>query len=252
MLSQPNEISTVLKGIIELKTKVEKVFRQKGYNLNFDNEYNFAYMQLNKQPALAYAPVNTIFHAFMQAMELGLTLDPRKQQCYLTSVTNPQNPAQVKCQIEIGYRGYLLVATRAGVIVRADAAVVYAKDEFEYYGPYEKVKHVVKTLSTDPSARGAIDGGYVMAKTPSGSILTTTMSAQELFAAEEASIAMRGTQSLYMSAWADEMRKSALLRRAWKQWETEFLFNSENNDAVALASQITSNNEDIKLLRAAS
>lgn len=250
MVIQPNEISTVLNGISALRSKVEKVLSKNSFNLDFDNEYNFAYMQLNKHPELAYAPVNTILYSFMQAMEMGLTLDPRKQQCYLTSMTNPMNPSQIKCQIEIGYRGYLLLATRAGVITRADAAVVYAKDEFEYFGPYEKVRHVVKNLSTDINVRGGIDGGYVMAKQPNGEILTTTMSAQELFEVGEQSIAMRGNASLYTTVWADEMRKSALMRRAWKQWESEFLFNGQKCAALTLASQITSNNEEIKRLKA--
>jgi recombination protein RecT len=66
----------------------------------------------------------SIFRAMMQAAEVGLEPSSVLGECYLV-------PFGQECRLIIGYRGYIALARRSGLINSIQAAVVYHGDEFE-------------------------------------------------------------------------------------------------------------------------
>lgn len=72
----------------------------------------------------------SVLLAAMQAAEVGLEPNTPTQQCWLLPRRNGQ---RVECQLSIGYRGYIALATRSDRVKTLFAEVVREGDDFDYH-----------------------------------------------------------------------------------------------------------------------
>ncbi|MBW8191332.1 recombinase RecT [Neiella marina] len=217
-------------------------------NIDFREQANYAHQQIIKTQSygdfsLLNADPHSIHEAFMLTAILGISLNPHRDYAYLTSRWNV-GQGKLECKLEIGYRGYQYLAACAGVIKRADAMLIYSKDDFAYHGPRQEVQHRITSLSTSLEARGEMAGGYCMAELIDGSICTTVMSPEELTAIETEMLAAAGDGfSVWKGPFRDQMRIKTVIRRAWKQWEMLVESLGADSDLMKRVSNLSQQDE---------
>ncbi len=105
---------------------------------------------LNKTPLLAKVDVRQAIGAFLTLSQLGLAPNNALGEAYLIPFARKKwNPATRVREIQgydlnviVGYKGYLSLAFRSGLVGAVHADVVYEGDEFDYlYGTEQFLKH---------------------------------------------------------------------------------------------------------------
>lgn len=142
--------------------------------------------------------------AMLQAAAFGLELDPVLGQAYLV-------PYGTKCQLIIGYRGYMNLARRSNLVTSINAKVIRAKDEFLYEDGLDR-KLVHKPFWGDDP--GDIVGAYCIARFSNGDFDLHAMSRRELDAIKNRSRAKSGP-------WTTDfgpMCQKTVIRHASKMW----------------------------------
>lgn len=222
-MSAPTQIPTFVNAIRAAEKLYQEQVSRSKLALVWREEAYFAHQQVERSGqgdfSLMNCTPNSIAESIVQAAQFGLSLNPRKGYAYLVPRFNRKRRV-VECHLEIGYRGYIKIAAQAGVIKRADANIIYSKDTFTYRGASERVTHVITSLSTDPTVRGQMAGGYCEAVLTDDTICTVTMSPEELLAIEQAALDNAYGNTPWAGPFKDEMRKKTLIRRAWKTWES--------------------------------
>ena len=108
---------------------------------------------LSQTPELQQCSPKSFLGAMMQAAQLGLEPNTPLGQAYLIPY---KNRGQLEAQFQLGYRGYIALASRCGVTVTAHE--VHENDSFSFeYGLEEKLEH--KPALTD---RGAVTCYYAV------------------------------------------------------------------------------------------
>lgn len=93
---------------------------------------------LSNNPKLMECSPKSFLGSMMSAAQAGLEPNTPLGEAYLLPY---RNHGQMECQYQIGYKGLLTLAHRAGT--NAEARVVYENDEFSYeYGLNPKLVHV--------------------------------------------------------------------------------------------------------------
>lgn len=168
--------------------------------------------------------------ALLTQASVGLSFDPSQQLSYLVV-------RKGKLIYDVGYRGLIKLAVDDGLITRANAELVYKKDQFTYRGTDQTPIH---TNDTDFFGdRGPIVGGYVTAYLPDGGVMVVTMKESEFV-----EIASLNPNS---DAWKKEfskgeMRKKTVLKRGAKWWYNSAVVNGK--DTTKIQSVIDYLNED--------
>lgn len=108
---------------------------------------------LSANPKLKECTPKSFLGAMMNAAQAGLEPNTPLGEAYLIPF---KNKGTLECQFQIGYKGMIALAHRAGTNV--DAHAVYENDIFEYeYGLEPKLKHIpALTGRGDPIAYYAI------------------------------------------------------------------------------------------------
>lgn len=185
--------------------------------LSFEAECHFAEQQLqrNKFTAeLAAKNPTSLADAMLSVGAIGLSLSPASALCYLV-------PRDGKIALDISYRGLVRLATDAGSILMAKPVLVYEGDRFVWRGPAEMPVHEADVFAparvdAQQPLKGLV-GGYCTAWLPSGAVMVDVMSLAEIMAVKNASKSDKGPWS---GAWAGEMAKKTLVKRASKSWPT--------------------------------
>lgn len=147
-------------------------------------------------------------NAIINVAACGITLNPVSAYAYLV-------PRDGAVCLDISYRGFLKIATDAGVIQWGRAELVYAGDKFVYHGPAMAPEHEAQPFAEN---RGEPVGVYCIAKTVGGDILTGVMSRAEIEAIRERSPSfMKGKKSPWKTD-PGEMWKKTIIRRDRKTW----------------------------------
>ena len=205
---------TQLKSI-EMEYK-EAALKYPKYRLNYRDEANALIREFVRIDGLQLQiPKSALSTALMLAVRLGISVCPLKKQCYL-AVTYLEN-GMATVDLAIGYRGYEAIFCGSGLLTRIDVGLVYSKDNFTYQGPRQEVIHTSSTLSTEVNKRGRLECAYCMAELSDGSIMTSTMSIDELNAVE-AMAREYGHSSSWDSAFSNECRRAAIIRYSAKDW----------------------------------
>jgi recombination protein RecT len=144
---------------------------------------------------------------------IGISLNPAKKQAYLV-------PRKGGICLVISYMGLLDLAIQSGSILWGQAELVYAADKFTMHGFDQPPTHERNPFLKD---RGELVGAYTVVKTRDGDYLTTTMTADEVFAIRNRSdawIAYEKDNSKKCPWVTDEgeMVKKTVIKRAYKTW----------------------------------
>lgn len=201
------------KDVIEYVKQQEPKFRElnkaNGNLVDFGRECLFARQQILSSEHTLKAAMNNpsnLQASILNVASIGISLNPASSHAYLV-------PRAGKICLDISYRGLVYLATDAGAIKWAKAELVYANDEFEWRGPSTVPVHKADPFA-EPSERGELRGGYVIAKLPDGEALIETMSALEIEKVKATSAAANGP----WRTWFEEMAKKTLIKRAYKSW----------------------------------
>lgn len=193
----------------EQKDRFSKLDKANGHLLDFTQECLFARQQLLKNEytlKVAGENPNSLQAAILNVAAIGISLNPANQHAYLV-------PRDGQICLDISYRGLVKLATDSGAIKWAKVELVYENDDFSWCGPAEAPEH-----RADPfSDRGALKGGYCIAKLPDGDILVEVMPIEEINKIRDTSKAYQNKKGPWIN-WYEEMAKKTVLKRAYKSW----------------------------------
>ena len=218
-------MTTVSNVLRDSKTEFLNIVDQLSYGLNFRQEATFAHQQIERtldrgQNSLVHADPLSIRFAFLEAVSAGLTLDVRKQRAFLI----PRWDSAVgvlRCHLDVGYRGYQYLASRAG-LTQLSIELVYENDHFEFQGMNQPVIHKTKSLSSDPAKRGPLAGGYAMAQF-GDKLITSIVSPEHLLQVQQDAITNSRGFTPWNGPYMAEMYRKTICRKAWKDWEHQLM-----------------------------
>lgn len=202
----------LIERVHEQKDRFTKLDMANGRLLDFTQECLFARQQLlknNKTLEAASKNPNSLQAAILNVAAIGISLNPATAHAYLV-------PRDGAICLDISFRGLVKIATDSGSIKWAKVELVYESDTFEWLGP-----STVPVHRADPFApkdkRGAMIGGYCIAKLPDGDTLIETMGAEQIYKIRNTSKAYKTNSGPWVD-WPDEMAKKTIIKRAYKSW----------------------------------
>lgn len=183
--------------------------------VSFQKEASFALQILKANSYLmqvAMGDPDSLKTAILNVAAIGLSLNPIKKLAYLI-------PRKKKVCLDLSYLGLVQLALDAGAIQWAQAELVCEKDKFKLGAPGKAPTH-----NFDPfKKRGAILGGFCVAKTGSGEFITAWMTLADIYSVRDRSESWKAFKrdSSKAGPWntdESEMMKKTLIRRASKSW----------------------------------
>lgn len=159
---------------------------------------------LRRTPKLLQTKPESLLGAIMVSGQLGLEPNDPRQLAYLI-------PYKDECQFIIGYRGYIELAMRSGMVSSIQAMPVYERDEFEYEQGLElKLRHVPYLGTDDP---GKVKCAYAIATMKDGSKAMVVIPRRDIDRARDASSS--GDRGPWVD-WFPEMAMKTAVRRLAK------------------------------------
>lgn len=200
------------------------------YKLNFKREASFALQLLKANDYLlktASQNPDSLENAISNLAGIGISLNPATKESYLV----PRGGAVC---LDISAIGLIKLATDSGSILWGQAKLVYEKDTYENQGVSKEPLHKYSAFGD----RGALVGGYVVAKTHSGDFLIEEMSLKDCHDIRDRSEAWKAfkagkTKSCPWASDEGEMVKKTIVKRASKYWPK----SERVNEAVQLLNQ---------------
>ncbi len=163
---------------------------------------------INKTPKLAKCTTASLLKAVMDAGQLGL--EPNGIHAYLIPYWNSKSSCY-EAQFQVGYRGLMQIARRAGDI-NFSAEVVYENDHFDYaLGLEDRLEHIPCMTN-----RGEMVAAYAIAKFGKGEYAFKIMFAEDILKIK--SVVM-GKSKTYYGPWKDHeeaMWKKTVLKQLCK------------------------------------
>lgn len=188
---------------VELFDKNRDMFAQmipQGLGLTVDRFKQVMIYCMRITPQLGDCDPGSMVAAVAQVAQLGLDLTPAAGQAYLV-------PYKSRCQLQIGYKGYIALAVRSGDVKSVTAYPVYSGDAFEFeYGTEERVRHVPALKD-----RGELVAAWAVAVLADGRKVFRVIGADDIAKAEAFGQAKRPD-----SPWRvhrDEMARKTAIRR---------------------------------------
>ncbi|WP_163836645.1 recombinase RecT [Spartinivicinus ruber] len=224
---------TYIQAIIKTEARFKHIVEHHQYNLNYQEEAQFAKTQIEQSTKLQHCTPQSIHDSLLQATSLGLTLNHQKKLCYLTPRYNKELQV-LECKLDITYHGLYTLVLETGVVQFVVAERVFEVDiqneGFEYLGPLEPPKHKTNPFLTDQE-KGNCIGVYCVAKLSTGDYMTTYMTQAELTACAQ----QNGfNSSVWSGPFRGEMEKKACIKRAFKLWPKSQDQSSRLSKAVEL------------------
>lgn len=207
-------LPAILRGVEPRFTEIAK--RHNIPDFTFARELEFAMMILKQNNFLSEVAVgnpDSLKEAIIGVAASGLSLSPVHKQAYLV-------PRKGRVCLDISYQGFVDLFVTKGVLLWVKAVVVHDKDQFEFAGINIPPKHKIKQVFGD---RGAIVGGYVLAKMTNGEYLVDHMPINEIYSIRDRSEGYKAfkANNAKSTPWQtdeSEMIKKTLIRRAAKSW----------------------------------
>ena len=146
---------------------------------------------------------NTLVASIMRAAQMGLIID---------GVESALVPRKAKCTLMVMYQGLLKMVRNSGELKDIQSAVVYEKDEFDYYTDEtgEHLKH--RRFWGDRGQRKLV---FAIARTKDGGIYVEVMDATQVSAVQKQGY--NGADSPWNGPFADEMWRKSVIRRMAKR-----------------------------------
>ena len=216
---QVQQLKTVRQAVALAETKFNTVAVDR--SINFAREAGFAMQALAANEyamKVALEDPQSVRDAVTNIAAIGISLNPARKQAYLVP-RKPRWDRPAKICLDISYMGLLDLAIATGSILWGQAEIAYEKDTFKLRGVDEQPIHEREPFAKD---RGAMTGAYCVVKTPSGDYLTTTMTADEIFAIRDRTDGWKAfIEKKARTPWATdegEMVKKTVIKRAYKTW----------------------------------
>jgi len=156
----------------------------------------------------------SIVQAVLEASQLGLMLGNKLGHAYLVPRRDKKANNILKCQLLIGYRGFIALAHRTGKVSSIFPAIVHQGDQFSLkLGTGRQLSHVPLL---DPAKRGDWIGAYAVVEFRDGRTDFEWMTRQEIEKVKQCS----ESASEAWSPWRrfeDEMIKKSPIRRMAKR-----------------------------------
>ena len=156
----------------------------------------------------------SIVQGVLEASQLGLMLGNKLGHAYLVPRRDKKANNLLKCQLLIGYRGFIALAHRTGKVSSIFPAIVHQGDQFSLkLGTGRQLSHVPLL---DPSKRGEWVGAYAVVEFRDGRTDFEWMTRQEIEKVKQCS----ESASEAWSPWRrfeDEMIKKSPIRRMAKR-----------------------------------
>lgn len=212
------------KSLFEALKSTEKTFQNynalSGQHLNFREEAKLVFDWVIASQGYDWGrycdtSIASIQDSLLSSAKTGLTFDPQRGLAFLKCVFDPRI-GEFVTRFDFGYKGFLMLAARSGLVKLITADVVYDNDVFKFNGTRKMVTHEVTALS--PTKRGHFAGGYCTTELLSDVIITTVMTPEEILTIEYE--AKKNQSSAWNSAFVDELRRKTLIRRHWKTLST--------------------------------
>jgi recombination protein RecT len=156
---------------------------------------------------------------------VGLSLNPHKQLAYLV-------PRKGEVCLDVSWRGFIQQALDLNSITSAAVELRYKNDHFEFQGAFQAPIH-----KFDPDdERGALRGGYCVARLSNSDVLVTYMTIEEINGIRDRTESWKSFKSKGSSTpWStdfNEMAKKTIIRRAWKMWPKKDLAAASALDEI--------------------
>lgn len=205
-------------NIMEKRADFEALAKIHGV-VNFKREASFALQALERNDYLAsVASKNpkSLQNSIINCAAIGISLNPAYRNAYLV-------PRGREVCLDIGYMGFIYLATEAKSIMWAQAETVKERDEYKYNGVGKAPTHIMNSFGD----RGKAIGFYVVVKTMDGDFLTTQMSVDEVNYIRDRSEGYKSYKRALkqgqtkQTPWVDfyeEMAKKTVIKRAAKTW----------------------------------
>lgn len=234
-ISDPNELPFVklLKtGKSNGKTIQEMFNTHNKWDLDFAEECsvlfehvlsNYDFAVTNKfARSLLDCPAESLISCFLNATKQGLSLKNPHPGYYLKCVEN-YGGANL-CSTSYTARGLTQLLGALGVAKAIHTDVIFENDEWAVMGSAKKVEHKITTF--DVVARGNVACAYATAIFEDDSCLTVHVTANELKASQDAAKEFSlnsGIQSIWETAYVNEMRKTKPIYRLWKELQPQII-----------------------------
>lgn len=162
-------------------------------------------------PAILECEPDSIKHTLLQGAGIGLTLNPALGFAYAI-------PYKRHLTFSVGYRGMEHMCLSARTIKAIQANLVLEGDHFEVWTD-EKGTHLAHHPKRGGLSTRKVVNAYVVAQFANGAHHVEIMDAIELANVEKAASARNAAGgAVWRSVWSGEMKKKAVVRRAWKHW----------------------------------
>ena len=182
---------------------------------------------IRRTPKLAQTKPESLLAALMTCAQLGLEPNDPRQLAYLI-------PYGTECQLIIGWRGYIELAMRSGMVTNIQAQVVYERDLFEYEQGLElKLRHV-PYIGADE--RGKVIASYAVATMSNGNKAVVVLPRRDIERARASSSGVKSGRATPWDDWFPEMAMKTAVRRLAKfmPQSPEFARALEADDAKAM------------------
>lgn len=233
MKNQVAKPTNTIKGFLEssaFQAKLRKVLPE---YLTPDRLVGIALTEVHMNPKLLECDPTSFAGAIMRCALIGLEPSSERQHVYLIPFRN-NSKNRTECQVVVGYRGFLSLASRSNVYIESD--VVYENDEFEFQKGLDTRLRFCPALNGD---RGAVKGAYAMARVclPNGDIIFVPefIPKSDLDKIKNSSKSISRSDSPWHAHYEAMCRKSAI-RRLFK-----YLPLNEKIDAAVTSDELSEN-----------
>jgi recombination protein RecT len=176
-------------------------------HLDPDRLARVAYTVIRQSPQLAEASSQSLLGALMTCAQLGLEPGGPMGQAWLIPRKN-KHTKQVEATFQIGYRGYIELARRSGLVRTIVGRVVRQGDLFEYdYGIEERLVH-----RPQPGSEGEVTFAYAVVRYTDGYTDFEVLSRAEIEKVRRRSVA--ADDGPWVTDYAEMAKKSAIRRLA--------------------------------------
>lgn len=173
-------------------------------HLTADRMIAMATQVIAKNQRIAACTPSSIIGSVMQASVLGFRPASALGQCYFV-------PYGTECQFQVGYKGYVDLAFRSGIIKDLYAHVVKEEDEFDYeLGMRPFLKH------KPGSGKGKITHVYAVAHLSNGGEVFNVLTYDEVEKLRKMSPGQKKGLADPWKTWYDEMAKAKAIKRLSK------------------------------------
>lgn len=202
----PPEANT-LGGFLRARAKHLADLLPKSSALTADKFIKLALLAARRNSSLDKCTMDSVFTCLLQCAELGL--DPSggtAGEAYLI-------PFKETCTLVIGYRGYIALSRRSGMLKQIETHVVNEKDKFTLkYGLNPTLEHE-PCMTGDPGKPVFV---YCVARLGDGAVHVEAMTVAQINKIRDASSGVKsGRPTPWHEHW-DEMARKTVLRRTAK------------------------------------